>query len=361
MTVQRGTEEQELRNRVDRYIAGARPESVFDAGADEAAVRLAARTPDGSAEFVDVVQLLGLFHLCRNGILRPGSQLPVLPETARLLAPVYLSAPQTLPVHLLVTVELIAQLPPYREPERLGAKAINLMNHGVAEDDLSSVAGAISLFLEAAAASSPDHPDLAAMLTGACSGWITVYQLTGDPSAVGHAVRTGEDSLSVPRPQARPEPANNLGIALRLRFDHDGDPDDLDRAIELLDAGLSLTPQDDAELPVRQNNLGIALGTRFGHSGHREDLDLAIAVLRRAGELLGPYRPERPGFLGDLAYFHWVRFELTGDRGDLEAAARHFEVAVTSQEEGLRQRAQAYLRAARAELAKGPRQKAWWE
>lgn len=365
MSFQRGAVERELRNRIDRYMAGGRPEAVFDPETIALTYRLAAQTSAGSAEFGEVVQLLGLVHLCGNGILRPGAELPVLPETARMLVPVFRSAPHTLPVLLLVTVELIAGLPPYREPEQLAAKAINLMDHGIAESDVPSVAGAINLFLDAVAASPPDHPDRDAMLTGACSGWLTVYQLTGDPSAVDHAVRLGEESFAGPLRPTRAEPATNLGIALRLRFDHAGDPADLERAIELLEEGLSYTPPDHVDLAVRLNNLGIALGTRFDHSGHRRDLDLAITTLRQAGDALGPHRRERPGFLGDLAYFHWVRFERTGDRTDLEAAAELFAVAVTSRDEALRQRAQAYLRAARDELAKlpqqeGDRQKGWW-
>ncbi|MDX3853918.1 tetratricopeptide repeat protein [Streptomyces sp. AK02-01A] len=339
-------------------MAGGKAEAVFDREANALADWLAAQTPAGSAEFVDVVQLLGLIHLCRNGILRPGAELPVLPETARLLAPVHRSAPQTLPIPLLLTVELIAELPPYRKPEQLAGKALNLMNHGVAENDVPSVAGAINLFLDAAAAASSDHPDRAGMLTNACSGWLTVYEMTGDPSAVDHAVRTGEESFAALPPQGahRAESANNLGIALRLRFDRGGDATDLDRAIELLGEGIAYTPPDHVDLAVRQNNLGIALGTRFNHSGRRQDLDLAIATLRQAGDALGPHRRERPGFLGDLAYFHWVRFQRTGDRTDLEAAAEFFEVAVTSHDEGLQQRAYAYLQAAREELAKLPQQ-----
>lgn len=341
---------------MDRFLAGGDLEVVAGPEATALAVTLSRETPAESGDYLDVVQLLGWLYLCRNRLLARGAALPDLRTTARLLAPIHRSAPQTLPTLLLVTVELLAGLSPYRGPEERVGKALNLMNHGTATGDVASVTQAIKLFMDAVSVATIDHPDRAAMLTNACSGWLTVHNLTGDQAAVGHAVRVGEEAVTALASGAthRAETLNNLGVALRLRFDQTGDAGDLDRAIALLTEAVEYTPREDVDWAVRKNNLGVALGIRYEHSGHRPDIDRALVALRQAGEGIKPHRPERPRFLGDLAYYHWVRFQHTGDRADLDAAAESFGAAATSRDAELRQRALAYLEAVEAELAKRP-------
>ena len=344
----------DLRRRVDRYLAGGDPEVVSGPEATALMIELGRGTSGDSGDFLEVVQLFGWLCLCRQGMLARGAALPDLHSTVDRLLPVYRTEPEALPTLLMITIELMAGLPPSDRTETLFGKAINLMNHGVRTRDLRSLGEAINLFLEAARSAPLDHPDRAGILGNACSGWLRVYEISGDRYAIDHAVRTGQDAFAALTPNTphREVPLNNLAGALQLRSRLTGDAADLDRAVTLHVEAAELTPRDDPEWVVRQNNLGIALGTRFERKGAREDIDRAIAALRLAADGIGANRPQRLTFVGDLAYFRWVRYGRFGDPADLDAAAEGLALASASPDEDLRGRALPYLGVVREEQAR---------
>jgi len=328
-----------------RRFVGGDARAVVDPAVSDLAAELARATTPQSPDLLEVVRLLGWFHLCLNGIATAGTEPPELREMARMLVPVHRAAPQTLPVLLMTTVELVAQLPPYRKPQILNEQAMELMKQGLAAGDVVPIARAINVFRDALEASNPDTPDRAGLLANVCSAWLSTFELIGDPSAVDHAVRAGEEAVAalVPDDPARATALNNYGGALRLRYDRTEATGDLDRAILLFGEAAELTPTDDAEWPVRQHNLGYALGVRAHTQGRTDDLDRAIAALRRAVDATGARRLD---YAGDLAYFLWVRHERAGARADLDEAAAMFRIAATSPDQILRARATAYLEAA---------------
>ncbi|MEE6257456.1 tetratricopeptide repeat protein [Plantactinospora sonchi] len=346
----------ELRARLDRFLATGDVAGLSGPDVDALVIAVSTETTGDSADFLDVVLLLGWLRLGSEGLLAPGAPLPDLPTTAQLLAPVYRTAPQSLPTLLLVTVGLLTGQPNYDAPQRLFGRAVNLMTHGRTTGDVVAVSQAINLFLDAVEASPVDSADRAGILSNVCLGWLTVYELTNDRSALDHAVRTGEEAAQalLSTSEHRAETLNNLAVALRIRTHHTGDHGDLDRAVALFAESVARTAPDDAERAVRQNNLGIALGVRFERLGQPGDLDQAITALQQALDGTGPHRAQRPGFAGDLAYHHWVRYQHTGDRTSLDRAAELFEVAATSRDDGFRQRARAYLDAVRQEQTNHP-------
>jgi tetratricopeptide (TPR) repeat protein len=339
---------QQLTERVRRFVGGD-ADAVAEAGVSNLATRLARATTPQSPDYQEVVRLLGWLHLCLNGIATTGTELPDLRETAQMLAPVHQTAPQTLPVLLLVTVELIAGLPSYRKPQVLNEQAVELVDEGLAAGDVALILRAINVFRDALEASPPDWPDRAGLLTNVCSAWLRTFELTGDPSAVDHAVRAGRESIAalVPNDSARMLAVHNYGTALRSRYGRTQGTDDLDQAILLFGEAAELTPRDDAEWAVRQHNLGYALGLRAHGQGRSDDLDQTIVVLRRAADAIDAHLPEhRLEYVGDLAYFLWVRYERTGGRADLDESAALFRVAAKSPDEALHSKATAYLEAA---------------
>jgi dihydrodipicolinate synthase/N-acetylneuraminate lyase len=73
---------------------------------------------------------------------------------------------------------------------------------------------------------------------------------------------------------------NNLATHLSTRFDHRGNPEDLDQAIALQREALALHPAGYTYRSWSLNHLAAHLSTRFEHRGNPEDLDQAIALLR---------------------------------------------------------------------------------
>jgi tetratricopeptide (TPR) repeat protein len=328
-----------------RRFVGGDAHATLDPAASDLAAQLARATTPQSPDFLEVVRLLGWVHLCLNGIATTGTEPPDLHEMARKLAPVHRTAPQTLPVLLMSTVEALAQLPPYRKPQVLNEQAAELVDEGLAAGDVVPIARAVNTFRDALEASNPDSPDRAGLWANVCSAWLSIFELIGDPSAVDHAVDAGQEAVAalVPEDPARAPALNNYGGALRLRYDRSDAVGDLDRAILLFGEAVELTPRGDAEWPVRQHNLGYSLGLRAHARGHTDDLDRAIVALRRAVDATGRRRLD---YVGDLAYFLWVRHERGGARADLDEAAANFRVAATSPDEALRAKASAYLEAA---------------
>jgi hypothetical protein len=285
----------ELRQRVDRFVVRGDAEVVSGPEATALIVELGRNTTADSSDFIDVVHLFGRVCLCRHGMLDRRAPLPDLRSTASRLTPVCRAAPQTLPMLLVMTIQLMAGIPADDRTEALFRRAVDLMDRGVRTGDLRSVTEATRLFVDAAGSAPFDHPFRDAILANACSGWLRTYEMSGDRSAIDHAVRTGQEAVAALGPDApyRDVPLNNLGGALLLRAQVTADDADLDRAVALLAESLELTARDDPEWVVRQNNLGVALGLRFERTGSRADLDRAIAEIRTRRRDQRPARPVR--------------------------------------------------------------------
>ncbi|KIM73862.1 hypothetical protein PILCRDRAFT_80603 [Piloderma croceum F 1598] len=113
---------------------------------------------------------------------------------------------------------------------------------------------------------------------------------------------------------------SNLASALRLRFEHSGQCDDLDRAISLYRDLLELLPATRPDRSSDLNNLAAALNIRFNQLGLREDLDEAISFHRDALELRPVPHPDRSDSLVNLANALDAQFEQTGRRENLDEA-----------------------------------------
>lgn len=81
---------------------------------------------------------------------------------------------------------------------------------------------------------------------------------------------------------SRPVILNNLGIALKERFEHTGATADLDAAIEASQQAVQATPPGDPSRAGRLSNLGIALRERFERTGAMADLGAAITAFGEA-------------------------------------------------------------------------------
>lgn len=85
----------------------------------------------------------------------------------------------------------------------------------------------------------------------------------------------------------------NLGTSPLTRYGARDDGSDLDQAVAVFTQTVSATTDTSPNLPIRLNNLGVALKDRFECTGDERDRDTAVQALRRAAAI---------GLEGDI---HW--------------------------------------------------------
>jgi hypothetical protein len=120
---------------------------------------------------------------------------------------------------------------------------------------------------------------------------------------------------------------NNLGLALRARFELAGDREDLRASLKAQREALEFTAADAAERVNRLNNLTNTCWALYLSTGVLADLDEAVDIYAAAAEC--PNRPViRAACLLGLGTARWDRWGRRQMPGDLDAAIVAFTSAV---------------------------------
>ncbi len=159
------------------------------------------------------------------------------------------------------------------------------------------------------------------------------YLQTNDLPALDEAVAgwkriLGHPEFPVSDPGFRLAAWNNAGGPFLRRYWARGNLRDLDRALELWQQALDLTPQGSPDRPSSLNNLGLGLRGRYAHTGRLADLEEAIAAFQQAVDLTPQGFPDRPSRLSNLGTGLSDRYARTGRLADLEQAVAAFLQAV---------------------------------
>ena len=117
----------------------------------------------------------------------------------------------------------------------------------------------------------------------------------------------------------RADRLSNLGFALSVRFDRTGVKADLDEAISVSRQAVAATPDDHPGLAGFLSRLGGALRARFERAGAKADLDEAVSASRQAVTVAADH-PDRAGYLHNLGLALQTRFRCAGDGADLDEA-----------------------------------------
>jgi len=121
---------------------------------------------------------------------------------------------------------------------------------------------------------------------------------------------------------------NDAGSVFIRCYWHNGRLPDLERAIQLWQQAVQLTPPDSPDRPMYLSNLGNGLNDRYIHTGSMADLDEAIRITQEAVQLTSEDSPERPGYLTSLGNGLKDRYSCTGAVEDLAEAIRVTHEAV---------------------------------
>ena len=123
-------------------------------------------------------------------------------------------------------------------------------------------------------------------------------------------------------------------FALLDAVDRTSDPGALTQVIDLLHWSITCTPTDHPDVPGRLSNLGVALRIRFERDGRPEDLDQAVKAGLAAVAVDAAVHRDRGGHLYNAAGHLNLRFRRGGSLVDLDQAIGLFEQAVTATRPG---------------------------
>ncbi|MGI5375200.1 CHAT domain-containing protein [Streptomyces sp. CA-251387] len=184
--------------------------------------------------------------------------------------------------------------------------------------DIDTAVDSLRQAAEATPAGSPERPGL---LSGVAALAFMSYQSSRDLHALDLSVAAGREALALGvADEDRAGVPANLSTALRNRFEHTGEPADLDAAIEIGRQAVDTFPADDPDAATAVFNLGAAHHIRYVHRRAPEDLQAAMAHLRRAVDLAPVGHPSHVMAWSSLGLALRSRFEGTGDLADLDAA-----------------------------------------
>jgi hypothetical protein len=187
--------------------------------------------------------------------------------------------------------------------------------------DEADLARAIEVGQAALRATRPG-PWLAHPLSNLSIAVRTRAELTGSGAGLDEAIALSEAALDV---AAAGDPMRftympTLGYAYLARFQHTGDPDDVEAAVRHLQQGVREIPADDPRLGQVSCSLSAAMAVKFSLSGDLADATSAVDAARVAVNAAAAAGPARARYLSNLGGALRARFERVGEIADLDEA-----------------------------------------
>jgi tetratricopeptide (TPR) repeat protein len=231
--------------------------------------------------------------------------------------------------------EAAAAATPPDHPDRAGI--MSLLGHALRirydrSVEPADLDRAIEAYEAAAAATPPDHPDRAGYLSDVGAALHMRFKRTGITADLDRAVVASEAAVGNTAP-GHPDRAGrlfNFSAALLHRFERKATAADLDRAVEAAQAAVAATPADHPDLARFQSNLGASLRVRYERFGELADLDGAIDMGLAAMTATPRGHTARAGRLSNLGIALQARYERVGQLDDLARAVEAGEAALAA-------------------------------
>ncbi|KAJ7124332.1 CHAT domain-containing protein [Mycena epipterygia] len=157
------------------------------------------------------------------------------------------------------------------------------------------------------------------------------FEEQGNPQDIDQAMQLHHQVLAL-HPEARPNDSvslHNLANIFRIRSEHRGDPEDIGKAIQLNREALALRPSPHPDRGISLRNLAGAILVRFEQQGDPQDIDEAVQLQREALTLCVSSHRDHIISLNNLATILSIRFEQRGNLQDIDEAVQLFRESLT--------------------------------
>ncbi|MCI2423140.1 CHAT domain-containing protein [Saccharopolyspora sp. K220] len=192
-----------------------------------------------------------------------------------------------------------------------------------AEDD-----EVVAVLREAAVEAPVDLPERPMLLLRVGTSLVNQFRRDNDVDNLDAAVQLLYEAAEVlPAGQHARLALSRLGLALRLRFDEDGDPEDLRYAVDVLCRGAADTSRGDENLATLLFHLAGAAVEHFDCTGGHSALDRAVEMLYRSVSRLRADDRRRASVLLSFSELLHRRFGTSLDPTMLDAAAEFADKA----------------------------------
>ncbi|RSM14908.1 hypothetical protein CEP52_001121 [Fusarium oligoseptatum] len=164
--------------------------------------------------------------------------------------------------------------------------------------------------------------DLLTNLSIALSERFSMMGSQGNPDDLDRAVQLSEENVTATRPgtEERIAALGNLNQMLQNRYDHTRNLQDIKRAITVGQEAVEMIPEGWPHTARMLHKLAISLGRRSEQTGNAQDLDRAVDILTETVPQIPQHTRDYVAGLSYLATLLGIRFEQQGDVEDLNAS-----------------------------------------
>ncbi|WP_395292257.1 CHAT domain-containing protein [Kitasatospora hibisci] len=212
------------------------------------------------------------------------------------------------------------------DPATLPGLATGLVERFVRVGDVDDLEAALRIAREAVDSLPGDAAALGAL--AAARFWQSRY--SSEPGELTEAVAAAAAALDTTREDdpARAERLGGLAFMLRIRFENQGNMEDLDASLSLARQAIALTDRDGSVYFTAQTNLSAALLARFVVLREPQDIDDAVSAARHAVDS-SPDSAEAGRARTHLAAALNTRYDVRRQEADLDAAIDALRSATT--------------------------------
>jgi tetratricopeptide (TPR) repeat protein len=288
----------------------------------DAADLLRQATAAGGGIAIEVARVVALLHWCRYQALPEGRDQDDLQAALGLFTAIAEVDRQGIPEPVLAYLD--RNTSDSTGPSAQAERAADLLRQVLRIHDSAALNYAVDLLNSAIDATPDNHPDLGGYLSNLGLALRLRYERTGDPDDLDGAVAAGRRSVQA-APDGDPDLGgylSNLGLALYVRHERTGAIGDLDDAVTAGRQAVHAAPDGDPDLGEYLSNLGGALRLRYERTGDPGDLDDAVATDRQAVDAAPEDHPGLARYLSNLGVALQALYKRTG-------ALAHLDDAVT--------------------------------
>ncbi|KAI1740156.1 CHAT domain-containing protein [Xylaria scruposa] len=214
----------------------------------------------------------------------------------------------------------VISITPQDDPDRcgrLGRHGIWLKERYYVTRDLRDLEEAIDMCRQSVEATTNGNPRRAILLNNYANALVDKILATDNTTELEKTMVTSHQAFRASNDDSvRAASLHTLAVCHGVKFSETKAIDELQKAIQVQQQAVALTPQHDVERPRRLNNLGILIGKKYLETRDITDLEEAIRLCREAVETTSNDDSELIKRKNDLMF--WINESVSRDRATYE-------------------------------------------